>query len=109
MSDFKIGDYVRVTYEGKVSSINEITGSFVLNASESSHGGSHRYCSLKHVSVEVVERPYEDGAYYVDADGDVFRYNSNYPDGPWNGNDGVFAFDYPERPLEKLVRESDRA
>lgn len=106
MAAFKVGDRVRVQFDATVlEPTPDQDGDLALKRDV--EGFSAAFVRAEHCT--LIEPEYEEGAMYVDTDGDFYVY---WPDvgeeRPWfePGYDAGHRFDYPTRPLRRLVPES---
>lgn len=112
MTDIKPGRKYRVTFEGTGKRVEP--GRAGLMTSPDSAGKRYflgpELCHVMSVEeIEEIEPGYEPFEMYVDADADFFRYwPSRDPERPWfePGRARGWVFDFPTRPLRKLVTEA---
>lgn len=105
MPDFKIGDRIKVSFEGEVHSVDSAGNVFVKSQDDYTQRFYAPSASTGHITVEVIEPEYEHGAIYMDADGDVFRWTAT-DNFPWKSFAGDrFPRDYPTKPIQKMVPE----
>jgi hypothetical protein len=106
----KLNDIVQVTLKGRVVDFHDrdagYSAPYITLTVDEGDDVTIPY-PASGVSVQILESEsslYGDGCFYEDADGDVFRWEELA--GSWTefgGNEE--DFDYPNRPLIKLVKE----
>jgi hypothetical protein len=103
----KVGDRVRVEFEGVVRWINSDDWLFGV---ELPHGGVHAFSPGLFPYVEVLSPPepdYVEGSWYLSDNGDVYQYRSRSQSLGWYspGLGCCVPRDFPPRPLVRLVPE----
>lgn len=96
----KVGDRVRVQYEGEVVHELDEDGDYGITPD-----GAVLPFFARAEHVTIIEPKFSEGDVVIDADHDVFQLGLN---GEWleMGCEMRWAFDYPTRPLRRLVPES---
>jgi hypothetical protein len=109
MSEIKPGDRVKVEYEGTVVSVENFArsdGRRLVHVKRE----DGRDVAISRQFVTVIEPAYEHGEFYRDAHNETFCYSIANGDQPWlkieaSRPSTSHKFDYPLRPLRKLVPE----
>lgn len=108
MPEAKEGDTVEVSYKGTVENVHPwMIGDVHVGTRyrvKRSDGFTSNFGvrADSAITVEVIDSTYVHGGVYKDADGDVFRYDSDEDGWLDFGTDFVYSLSYPSPPLVRI-------